>query len=102
MHHLRLLPAAHQADCKMNREEHRDIRLPKAKYKNFTVLKTKGSKFEQRCLFRSAGQGNAVLKIYSLAGPLHHKVEFVSCDPFLHSSLQWYSSSYGNTDVSLG
>lgn len=102
MPHLRLLPATHQADSKMNSEEQRDICLPKAKYKNFAVLKTKGSKFEQCCLFKSTGQGNAVLKIYSLAGPLHQKVWFVSCDPFLQSSLQRYSSSCGNTGVLLG
>lgn len=74
MHHLRPLCATHQTDCKMNSEEQRDVYLPKAKYKNFIVLKTEGSKFEQCCLFRATGQGNAILKIYSLDGLLQHSV----------------------------
>lgn len=65
----------------MNSEEQRDVYFPKAEYKNFTVLKTKGSKFEQCCLFRSTGQGNAILTIYSLAGPLQHEVPVVLRDP---------------------
>lgn len=67
----------------MNSEEQRDVYLPQAKQENFTVLKTKGSKFEQCCLFRSTGQGSAILKIYSLAGPLQHKVPFVLRDPIM-------------------
>lgn len=80
MHHLSLLCATHQTDCKMNSEEQRNVYFPKAEYKNFTALQTKGSKFEQCCLFRSTGQGDAVLTIYYLAGLLQQKVPVVLRD----------------------